>query len=485
MRLSDLPILPAAGLLTGQIPVRYSGGNYRVPLSDISGGVTAAVSPQQYGGDPTGSAAADAAVAAAFATGRPVLIDGWYRLTTTLAVPSSAQMQLANYDCGFIADMATGYAVTFGDDCIVPSLRVKSVAYPVSTIANSATWNLYNRAVKSGNRCLFGVVGLDGLAGGLDISDVTGCQVIACMAANIRTRYGWGAGLHIAGGSNHRVGYVYVGQSDRGCEVEKGAVDVQIASYLFESVYPNGYSGAPADGTGATNYLRTSWSGPNVHSHIGEPPCRDIVWGDGVVRDCVNPINVQSSASSDTTTYPEGVKIGRVVIESPRVASTQTFKEVASLCGRGIDIEAIEFTGTPQAEIDAMISTWGAYSEDIEVRRVKAKAGAWYGRMVQFAAPESRIGSYDIATQATTDTTRRANPAMNVAAAARNFSFGAGLWRAPQYHAALFHAQGGGTPAGGRRIGTRIIAAGSNQPAAVEAASFSALTVFRSDNIDA
>lgn len=475
--------LPGAAKAAATVAVRQDGADYSMTIARIASEIGGAVTPAMFGGDPTGLAASDAAVAAALATGAPVMLDGEYRLTAQLNTPAYSLLFLKNPNCGIIADMGQTPAIVLGNGSRVPSLRVRSQAFPVSAIANDANWNLWSRSVRAGNDCQFGVMWLDGLAGGLDLTSVTDCEIGVVYASNMRSRYGWAAGLHIAGGGRHRVGRVGVSQSDRGCEVEMGAVDVTIRNYLFESIYPNGYTGAPADGTGSTNYLRTSWSGPNVHSHVGEPSCRDIRWGDGVVRDCVNPINIQSSASSDATTYPESVSVGRVVIDSPRVASTQTFKEVVSLCGRGMHVDAIEFRGTPAALIDAMVSTWGSFSEDITIGSIKARAGAWYGRMTQFAVPESRLLGYDIATQDTTDTTRRANPMHNVAAGARNFVFGPGVLRSPQYHAALFHAQGGSTPSGGRRVGTRIIAAGSNPPAAVEAASFAALDAYRADNV--
>lgn len=465
MRLSDLPALPAAGLVTGQIPVRYAGGNYRVPLSDVSGGVTSAVSPQQYGGDPTGSAASDAAVAAAFATGRPVMIDGWYRLTSTFNMPNNSQMQLADFDCGFIADMATGYALSIGSGSIVRSLRVRSNAYPASAIADNTDWSDYQRAVRVNSDVQMGYVWLSDLAGGIDIFQSSNITIDYLYARNIRSRLGQAAAWHPKQSTDCWVGYIDAKDCDRGCEPEWSVFNSGVLAYRMENIYPAGYTGQPA-GYATYSFVLS------VHSHPTEGRCAGIFFGDGLVKNCLSPITIEASYIVGTpapeSAYPADVRLGHVTIESPRAGRIPV-----SLNGIGVRAASIRFTGTAGAGLTQLIQLGIANVDNLARAQVleslTVEDGAFTGRVLRADAQGCALRDFDIGAQAGTS----ALTMFHIADRGHRFHFNRGIVRGAKSHAAIYDSSG--TPANVRREHTAFTLDGSTPATASRSAAWQAL----------
>lgn len=466
MRFSDLPVLPAPGLVTGQIPARYNGKNYRAALSDIAGGLTAAVSPQQYGGDPTGAAASDSAVAAAFATGRPVLIDGWYKLASNFNMPNNSRMTLANYDCGFIADMASGYSVVIGSGSIIDSIRVKSsTAYPSSAITDSTNFSDYQRAVKVNSDVRIGAVWVSDLAGGIDIYQSENVHIGFLHGRNIRSRLGQAAVWHPKQSTNCWVGHLDAKDCDRAAEPEWSVLNSGVLSFRLESIYPNGYSGQP--GGYATYSFVLS-----VHSHPTEGRCAGIFYGDGLVKDCLSAINVAASYIVGTpapeSAYPADVRFGHVTIESPRAGRIPV-----ELVGIGVRMASLRFTGTAGAGLTQMIQLGYANVDNLArsqvIESLIAEDASFTGRMLRVDAQGCALRDFDIGAQAGTS----ALTLFHVADRGHRFHFNRGNVRGAKSHAALYDASG--SPANVRREHTAYTLDGTNPATASRSAAWTAV----------
>lgn len=484
--LSQLPALPTnAAKAVTRFPVLYEGRRYAASLAQAAAsGGGGGVSVSDYGGDPTGAIPANQALLDMIADGVPIKWDGLYSLTTQITLPPGTIFTVPDPTTqAVVANNASGRALIFGEGSQIENIRVISTAYPVSALADTAAWSLYNRGVEARDGCRFGYAEFDGLCGGLDIlegtRDVTAGVVVS---RNQRSRYGWSAGWHPHGAINCHVGLVIGENSDRLAEIEAGARNCSVGAFWGEGIYPVGYLGQPA------TYATYSFAGPNAHSHTGEGACRDIRWGDGYLRNCLSSVTVDGSMPDDPDCYPIGFRAGRVEIADPRAGIP------VQLAGKNVRIDEIVFSGTPAASISTMLMTHRIYSQDIRIGSLVAQDGSFYGRLANIYAESTRIDHYDVGTQ--TLVTGGGNPSTRAAilASAHRYSIGPGVFRRPKYHSALFDlgahrldnsASPATTPAvGGRRVGMRYVAPTADAPTASRSAAWIAGTRFEQDNED-
>lgn len=462
MKITSLNTLPPGGFVNGLLPVYYNGEAYKAAVSDISGGVTSAVSPQQFGGDPTGIIPANSAVLQAFATGRPVLIDGWYRLTSTITTPANSVCYLANYDCGFVADMATGPSIQWGDNSFIPSLRVKSNAYPASALANNNNWALQNRAVLPGNNCRFGSVWVEDITTGIDCTNVSNVHVDYLHARNIRNKDGQAAAWHTHSAYDCWLNYLDAKNCDRGSEIEFASQRCGVMQFRLESIYPAGYVGQPV---GYATYSFVI----SVHSHAGEGGCRDIIYGDGWISDCLGAIQVQCTTAVLETDYPQGVRIGDVVINNPR----NNRVPIESMSGIDVQIKSLRFTGVPFTSdlplIEYGIANTDSFTRNIEITRLTVDDGAFIGRLLTVDAPDCVIRNLDIGPQGGTSTT----PPILIRSRGTRFMINRAMFRSAKYSSSLYTVSG--APVGIRRMYTSYSLDNTNPIASTTSAAWIAL----------
>ncbi|WP_194094784.1 hypothetical protein [Marivivens aquimaris] len=453
----DDPELPAALSSTAKVRVQQDGADYGMSPADFAGAFGAYVTPRMYGGDPTGVSASDAAIAAAYASGQPVMLDAMYRMTTAYTTPAYSRTAIAAPDgCGIIQDQTNG-GLTIGDGSIVASMRTFSSAYASADIVDTTAYSDYARCLALGSGVRAGYLWVSDLSGGVDCEDAEDVDIAYIHARDIRSRLGQSAALHIKRFSDIRVGMVDALGCDRGIEPEYDAHRINVEQYRLEDIYPDGYSGQPA-GYATYSFVLSA------HSHSGEGACTDVRYGDGLLKNCLNPISFSASGSLNESDYPVGIRIGDVTIDSPR---TRTPFDVAAI---DFEVASLRFKGAPSGGITQLMQfgVGGSdnFARNIDVRRLIVEDGAFVGRVLRSDAPDCSIRDFDIGPQSGTSTTSM----IYADSRSHRLHLERGRVRGAKYHSSVFHASG--SPTGLRWMHTYTDLDGTNPASSVASAAW-------------
>ncbi len=426
------------------------------------------VTPLQFGA--TGSMDDDdsAAIQAALDSGHRVLIDRPYRHLSKLIWPAYTHILTTDpvQSC-LVADMGTGLSDEIGGGLVIegPGLRFKSLAYQASSLANNANWDLFARTPRLvGGDARISAIYLEDLAGGLDVDDESNILIEYIHGKNLRTRYGWGSVLHAHGSLGGEVVLAEAEDCDRFMEPEDGSKNWTFHGGDVSRIYPPGYTGQPADGTGSTSYDTGSFI-LSAHSHSGEGGCDNIVYRNFTVRESLGAVRVERSGSSDPADLCTNITFENITVESPKRVNRSAFGGGAAinftpfhLQGGEVDVLGCRITGTGESQISRIVHAV-AGGENINIDDFTADANSYHGRLVQLAAPNSTFQNSTVGQQAGSSTAVLIDVDANGCKVLNNELNG------PKYHSYLYDFASG--TSGCERKGNSYTPPASNPPAAI------------------
>ncbi len=474
---------PVVFVDSGGLPVTYSSDGNGWPIEEAASGLPVTevasgglpvtegvrvVTPLQFGA--TGSMDDDdsAAIQAALDSGHRVLIDRFYRHLNDIIWPAYATVQFYGEpeQVGFVADMGTGLSHQIGGGVrIYGRGTVKSLAYPASALANDENWDIYCRGIRlTGGDVYIQGLCMEDLAGGLDAADQSGIQVDYLRGERIRTRYGWGAVFHAAGSLGGTIEMAEAVDCDRFLEPEDGSKHWTFNGGSGLRIYPPGYTGQPADGSGATDLNIGSYP-LSAHSHPGTGACEDIVYRNFLIEQSLGAIRTERSGGSDANDLPRDITFDTIEVKSPKRVNRSAFGGNAAinftpvhLQGVGQVVKNCRLTGTGESQLGRIIHTLGG-SDDTLIDNFIADADSYHGRFAQFAGVNSTLRNSTIGRQAGSSTAVLIDVDANGAKILNNQLNG------PRYHSVLYDFASG--TSGCERKGNSYTPPPSNPPSAI------------------
>ncbi len=273
---------------------------------------------------------------------------GTYKFDATFSVSAYPDLRVFGEGIDktiFQLDMATTAGVQLGVGCTLEGISTTSVAYPSSAITDTTDYGLPSRRLDISNECIIRDVKWTNASGGLN----AGSSVVKAHIENysfdlIRERNGQGAGYHLTGATNVRAYNINGDHSDRGCEIEDGAVSCSVSGGKMRRIYPDGYVGQPG------GYATSSFT-LNAHAHEGTDGVKNIVYRDIEVEDCLLSIDCQRSTGTNSADMPQNCVWENIRVLSPR--TTGAVPNPLYIEGVNCRLTNIVFEGT------AIDSTYG------------------------------------------------------------------------------------------------------------------------------
>jgi len=246
--------------------------------------------------------------------------------------------------------------------------------------------NLEAREVRLNDGCVVEGYYHENASHGLNITAGSHITIRDAAFKNIRHMNGWGAAIHIAGGSsfNIRIDGVRIENADRGIEVESGARDVWAEGGHLKNVYPVPYAGQPAGFATYTFVL-------DAHSHEGESACINITYRNFLLENCGGGVTFIRSNGTNATDLPrnclaENIRIlGRVMTTGYETIAVQGYNNLI----RGVHLmEGAGITSLMRARI------WGGGSENNRLEDLRAEAYALPLVTVDDGAIATKLGNF-------------------------------------------------------------------------------------------
>lgn len=419
---------------TGALPNKWYKYWSTSPLEGVG-----YVTPSQFGATGSMDDNDGAAIQLALDSPSPVKFDKWYRTTDKLTVPAGKRIWTPTPTvAGIVFDMSTGLGMEIAGNCRIDGLGAKSVDFLASAIADNSSWDLYSRAIRlTGDGTYLDNVYLYDLAGGLDVDDQSDITIGYLRGENLRSRYGWATVFHATGSLGGVATTIDGLNCDRFIEPEDGTKNWTFNGGTAENIYPPGYTGQPADGTGATNY-NTGTYVIGAHSHSGEGACDNIVFRDFDILTSLGGVRLERSTGSNAADLPANITVERVTVTSPKKVDRSAFGGGSNITftpwflqGDGIAINDNRLSGTGQSQLSRIIHTQPS-SDEIVIDGFTADANSYHGRLVEFDGPNSTLQNATINQQAGTST------AILIDVDANDCKILGNTLNGPKYHSVLY-----------------------------------------------
>jgi len=143
---------------------------------------------------------------------------------------------------------------------------------------------------------------------------------------NVRHRTGWAACIHIEGSNSWdiSVGHLQVEDCDRAVEIEAAAHDITFyAGGYLKNVYPNGYTGQPANTSNADAAVYANYTAVlDGHTHSGEGGVANISFdGEWFLENCGSGVNFSRATGTNDSDLPRNCRAETVHFRGRNLAS--------------------------------------------------------------------------------------------------------------------------------------------------------------------
>ena len=355
-----------------------------------------------YGPDTTGAASVDTKSDSyiSLMTGKGYVCKypaGIYKFDATISVPADGHLIGDGVDnTVFQLDMGSTAGIQLGVGCTLEKISTTSVAYPSASITDSTNYSLSSRRLDISNDCTVRDVKWTNAGGGLNAgSSVVRAHIENFFFDYIRERNGQGAGYHITGGTNIHAYNLNGDHSDRGCEIEDGAVSCSVNGGKMRRIYPDGYTGQPG-GYATSSFVL------NAHAHESTNGVKNIVFRDMEVEDCLLSIDCQRSTGTSTTDMPQNIVWENIRVLSPR--TTGAVPNPIYIEGVNCRLTNIVFEGTAiDSTYGPLIKIFGSDSRGCVVENVEI-GQKYNGTAVRIEADYTTLRNMSIEDQTGTAT---------------------------------------------------------------------------------